>query len=1075
MTEVESAWPQLTIVTAPPGAGKTTLVDSVTERSQRVWLSLRTLHHGSELPTRLVAGLRLRLPGLPATLAAAVGPSCGPVSNADPVGRAEQLGSLIARELDTTLHHDLVLVIDDLESIADDPIATRLVEALVRSAPSRLSIVLAGRVPPPFSVARFHEDGRLREIGPNELALDDETSHSVLDARWPGIVADSDDGPHASGGLADRIVMLAGGLPGRLEAVASVLTAVAPQDRGDVLGELAGAVDPMRAAMERLWTNLEPDDHLLVQEVAVFGDVGVAELRRLGHADVDKRVSSLVERQLIEELTGAVGVTHLRLTKSARAVVVPDPELAARRANDAVLVASGRADPSHALGVALEYGDEDLLASSVASLGEMTIDDGSSRLVLDAIERLGSPPEFHGLAGRAHQGLGDWESAIASYRLAADHRVTARDAWRHVMLGYFQGDTIGATEVARVAIAALDESDDATDRAMLFGYGGSVAWLTGDLDTARRSSEDALRLAAQSRDDAALAVAHTLAAMVAASDGDRVNNDWYYVRALQHAERAGDLLQIARIRSNRASRLIEEGEYEAALGELDDAVRYGDLGGYGAMLGLALTNRGEVLTKFGRLDDARTDLVAAADLLQRQGTRIVAYPLVRLARLFVIRGDLEQARGSCERAIAISDPAADQQLGVAAHVELALALADRDPEAAWDHANRAASSSSSLDAAHAWSVVGMLALDRGDLDAAASAAATAAELARSRRDRFALAHALEVMALTATDPADRRARLDEAYTLFDELRCPIESARIELRLAAERLDAAALARVAAVGDLARRLGARPLLAQVEELLGARDALTDGTIRVTVLGSFVVRRGDEQVPLSAWQSRKARDLFKMLVTRRGRALPREQAIERLWPDDELSKAASKLSVALATVRSVLDPEKQFASDHYVRADGDLLNVDPGSVATDIDGFIEMASESLREHRRSANDRAASMLEAAEAAYAGDVFEDDPYVDWYAPLREEARVLYLDVARALAERRSGLGEHDDAVRLLLRVLEREPYDEPVHLDLIVALSKVGRHGDARRRYQQYAARMRELDIEPRTFPSDSSRAL
>ena len=116
----------------------------------------------------------------------------------------------------------------------------------------------------------------------------------------------------------------------------------------------------------------------------------------------------------------------------------------------------------------------------------------------------------------------------------------------------------------------------------------------------------------------------------------------------------------------------------------------------------------------------------------------------------------------------------------------------------------------------------------------------------------------------------------------------------------------------------------------------------------------------------------------------------------------------------------------------------------------------------------------MLAAVESAYTGDVFEDDPYVDWFVPLREEARATYLNVTRELASLRVASGDLDDAIRLLLRVLEREPYDESAHLALVAALAGVGRHGDARRRYQHYADRMRELELEPRSFPSSSGPA-
>ena len=109
----------------------------------------------------------------------------------------------------------------------------------------------------------------------------------------------------------------------------------------------------------------------------------------------------------------------------------------------------------------------------------------------------------------------------------------------------------------------------------------------------------------------------------------------------------------------------------------------------------------------------------------------------------------------------------------------------------------------------------------------------------------------------------------------------------------------------------------------------------------------------------------------------------------------------------------------------------------------------------------------MLASAEAMYIGDVLEDDPYVDWHVALREEARAAYLAVAAALADRRVAGDDPDAAIRLLLRLLEREPYDETSHVRLVALLSRSGRHGEARRRFQHYVDRMRELELEPRSF--------
>jgi hypothetical protein len=119
-------------------------------------------------------------------------------------------------------------------------------------------------------------------------------------------------------------------------------------------------------------------------------------------------------------------------------------------------------------------------------------------------------------------------------------------------------------------------------------------------------------------------------------------------------------------------------------------------------------------------------------------------------------------------------------------------------------------------------------------------------------------------------------------------------------------------------------------------------------------------------------------------------------------------------------------------------------------------------------------AADLLAAAEAGYAGDFLADDPYEDWAAPLREEARAAYLAVARALAERAAAAGEHDLAVRYHLRVLERDGYDEAAHLGLVRTLTAAGRHGEARRRYRFYVERMDEIGVETEPFPAGPAQS-
>jgi DNA-binding SARP family transcriptional activator len=164
--------------------------------------------------------------------------------------------------------------------------------------------------------------------------------------------------------------------------------------------------------------------------------------------------------------------------------------------------------------------------------------------------------------------------------------------------------------------------------------------------------------------------------------------------------------------------------------------------------------------------------------------------------------------------------------------------------------------------------------------------------------------------------------------------------------------------------------------------------------------------------------------------------------------------------------VLDPEKRFAQEHFVAADAGAVWLQAENVPVDLERFLALAEEGLALVRAEVAD-AWQRLAEAEAAYTGDFLEEDAYEDWAIALREEVRATYVEVARALAERASERGDADAAARFYRRVLERDRYDEPAHLALVGVLTSAGRHGEARRCFRTYCARMDEIGVESVPF--------
>lgn len=297
------------------------------------------------------------------------------------------------------------------------------------------------------------------------------------------------------------------------------------------------------------------------------------------------------------------------------------------------------------------------------------------------------------------------------------------------------------------------------------------------------------------------------------------------------------------------------------------------------------------------------------------------------------------------------------------------------------------------------------------------------------------------------------------------LRSPVGAARAELALARLSGDAAAADR-AERRLRALRVRTRPPLAA--GLLASLPAGERSAATVSVLGGFSVAVGGVAATTAEWKSRKARELLKRLVARRGHPEPREALMEALWPAEDPARSSNRLSVALATVRSVLDPERRFPPEWYVVGGKDAVALDLAHLTVDAERFLAQAAAGLAHHRERRHGDALPLLEAAEQGYGGDFLEDDPSADWAATLREEARAAYVAVARALAEVADEHGDHDAAARYRLRILGRDPYDEAAHLGLVSALAAAPRHAEARRAYRAYVARMEEIGTEPAPFP-------
>ncbi|HRN30167.1 MAG TPA: BTAD domain-containing putative transcriptional regulator, partial [Terrimesophilobacter sp.] len=205
------------------------------------------------------------------------------------------------------------------------------------------------------------------------------------------------------------------------------------------------------------------------------------------------------------------------------------------------------------------------------------------------------------------------------------------------------------------------------------------------------------------------------------------------------------------------------------------------------------------------------------------------------------------------------------------------------------------------------------------------------------------------------------------------------------------------------------------------------------VHIRILGVFDVTAHDGTK--ARWSSRKARELLKILIARRGGAASREALMHELWPDIDPDRLANRFSVALSTIRRTLDPARQQPAQHYIATDGDTLRLNHTAVRLDIDEFYSSA-------RRDDIDS----LRHATELYTGDAFVEEPYADWASPIRHQAQATFCAAAKVVAAHDNADGNHLAASALYRRILELEPFDETAHNGLITALTELGAEGQA-----------------------------
>jgi LuxR family transcriptional regulator, maltose regulon positive regulatory protein len=591
---------KLTLLDAPPGFGKTTLLSewsaSAEEKRPFAWLSL---DEGDNDPFRFWGGVVEAL----RTIEAGVGTATLATLRATNVSLVEVVVPLLVNDL-ARLESRLVLVLDDYHLIAESRVHESLAY-FIDHLPDVVHLVLATRADPPLPLGRYRTRGEMAELRAAQLRFSDAEARALLNGvlRLGLAVDDVDRLQRRTEGWAAGLYLAALSLRGR-EDSRKFIGSFAGDDRQivDYLSSevLAGQPDELRRFLLRT-SILERFCGPLCD--ALVG--GVASARLLEHLERQNLFLVPLDRTRdwyrYHHLFGELLRHELRRTGAESVAALH------QRAHEWY---RSRGFVPEAIHHAVAAGDVDGARELIALHWNDAFNEGR----LDTV------------AG--------WLDALPGEAVARDPRLCEAGAWLAL--------DRGRLAEAQRWIEGV-EAGSASAAAVLRAVHGFKA---GDLGSAQRAARRVLELEPEGASFARF-VAHCNLGVTRYWRGGLIDALDTLETAAELASAAGNQLGQSYVLGYLALIQVDRGD----LGEADRLARTatelsddpGFLEHFVTMMGHLA--RGKVEERRGRLEQAELELARALELARRAAGAIeLAAALLALAQLSELRGERERAK-----------------------------------------------------------------------------------------------------------------------------------------------------------------------------------------------------------------------------------------------------------------------------------------------------------------------------------------------------------------------------------------------------------------------------------------------
>ncbi|HED23989.1 MAG TPA: diguanylate cyclase [Firmicutes bacterium] len=257
--------------------------------------------------------------------------------------------------------------------------------------------------------------------------------------------------------------------------------------------------------------------------------------------------------------------------------------------------------------------------------------------------------------------------------------------------------------------------------------------------------------------------------------------------------------------------------------------------------------------------------------------------------------------------------------------------------------------------------------------------------------------------------------------------------------------------------------------------GASQKICDDNYCIFTLGKFYIRYGDTVISESTSRSKRMWEVFRYLLSNRGRALFPETILEDIWPEKDYSDPNTVMRAQMFRLRQALGRGKESRSlaANIIFKQGVYRWEDRVKYWIDIDEF-EILIDQAASFNKVDPDSSAALYQKAIDLYRGEYLPESSFSEWVVPLRSYYRDLFLNSVYALTDLLKKKHAYKKIIKLCEQAIAVEYYEERIHARLLDALLAEGQNTRVRAHYSEVtSAFYRELGIKPSAALKDLYR--